>query len=72
MTEKNEKLKNNDSQDEEGELFMDENCLMELLNACCCKCDLRDDDKTCCMGLYVIKEHGYCQRFKVKGDKNNG
>ena len=52
---------------------MDESCLLELLNACCCKCGCRDDDKTCCKGLYVVKEHGYCQGFKEKsGDKENG
>jgi hypothetical protein len=52
---------------------MDENCLLELLNACCCKCGYRDDNKTCCRGLYVVKEHGYCQGFKEKsGDKENG
>ena len=52
---------------------MDENCLLELLNACCCKCGSRDDDTTCCMGLYVVKEHGYCQGFKEKsGDEENG
>ena len=53
---------------------MDEECLFELLNACCCRCEFKDDDETCCKGLYVVKKHGYCQGFKLKatGDKENG
>jgi hypothetical protein len=46
---------------------MEENvCLSEILNGqCCCKCDHRDKDgQTCCAGMYVVKEHGYCQGFK--------
>ena len=37
-------------------------CLLEILNgSCCCKCDCKDKDSaTCCDGMYVVKEHGYC------------
>lgn len=59
---------------------MDENCLLELLNECCCKCGYRDildhasNDKTCCRGMYIVKEHGYCQGFKetseIKDNEN--
>jgi hypothetical protein len=49
---------------------MDENCFLELLNACCCKCGYKDknnEDKTCCSGLFIAKEHGYCENFiKIK------
>ena len=48
---------------------MDENCLSELIDGCCCECGLRDDDKTCCKGLYIVKEHGYCQGFKRNQDE---
>ena len=48
---------------------MDENCLSESLDGCCCECGLRDNDETCCKGLYIVKEHGYCQGFKRNRDK---
>lgn len=51
---------------------MEENvCLSEILNGqCCCKCDCKDKDgATCCDGMYVVKEHGYCQGFKENGNK---
>ena len=41
-------------------------CLLEVLKACCCKCEYRDDAETCCSGMYVVKPHGYCQGFKKK------
>ncbi|MHB1665548.1 MAG: hypothetical protein ACYCT7_09885 [bacterium] len=55
---------------------MDENCFLELLDACCCKCGHKDknsEDKTCCNGIYIAKEHGYCQNFikkSIKDDRN--
>ena len=45
---------------------MDENCLLKLLNKCCCKCQYRNNDNTCCLGKYLAKEHGYCEEFKIK------
>ncbi|MHB1679979.1 MAG: hypothetical protein ACYCTB_05650 [bacterium] len=56
---------------------MNENCFLELLNACCCECGHKDknnnEDKTCCNGIYIAKEHGYCQNFikiEIKDDNN--
>ena len=54
---------------------MEENvCLSEILNGkCCCKCDRRDEDgQTCCDGIYVVKEHGYCQEFNQKKEEKIG
>lgn len=42
---------------------MDENCLLELLKKCCCKCQHRSNDNTCCSGKYLANEHGYCEDF---------
>ncbi len=56
---------------------MDENCFLNLLNACCCECGRKDknnenEDKTCCNSLFITKQHGYCQDFTKKNtdDKN--
>ncbi|MHB1696607.1 MAG: hypothetical protein ACYCSQ_00650 [bacterium] len=46
---------------------MDENCLLESLSACCCKCGHKDDNgETCNGGEYVVKEHGCCQDFSTQ------
>ncbi len=46
---------------------MDEKCFLNLLNSCCCECGNKDkNDKTCCNGIYIAKEHGYCQDFIEK------
>jgi len=44
-----------------------EDCMLDLLSACCCKCGQKDKSpETCNGGKYVVKEHGYCQDFSAQ------
>lgn len=66
-----EKIENNkalfDVRDEIFALRINEDCLLNFLRSCCCKCNLKDaGDATCGNGEYVANKHGYCSDFARK------
>ena len=65
------KIENNkalfDVRDEIFALRINEDCLLNFLRSCCCKCNLKDaGDATCGNGEYVANKHGYCSDFARK------